>query len=94
LKKLFNQYRLKNKIIVYVKDEGSNLNTLTIASKSVGKCEVLRLNESFQGACFGHVFSKYVNMLLLMKSLQEFQICFNQIYPVIFAKMYNLTLKI
>jgi len=83
LKKLLDQYRLKTKIIVYVTDEGSNLNTMTIALKSVGKCEVLRLNESFQGACFGHVFSKYVNMLLLMKSLQEFQICFNQIYLVL-----------
>jgi len=31
LTKLFNQYGLKNKIIqAYVKDEGSNLNTVTI----------------------------------------------------------------
>ncbi len=31
---------------------------MTIALKSVVKCEVFDLNESFQGACFGHVFSK------------------------------------
>jgi hypothetical protein len=29
--KLFDQYGLRNKIIAYVKDEGSNLNTMTIA---------------------------------------------------------------
>jgi hypothetical protein len=58
LTKLFDQYGLENKIIAYVKDEGSNLNTMTIASKSVVKCEVLGLDESFQGVCFGHTFSK------------------------------------
>jgi len=31
LTKLFDQYGLKNKIIAYVKDEGSNLNTMIIA---------------------------------------------------------------
>jgi len=41
-----------------VKDEGSNLNTLTNALTSVLKCETLGLEESFQGTCFGHVFSK------------------------------------
>jgi hypothetical protein len=36
-------YGLKNKIITYVKDEGSNLNTLTNALKFVVKCETLGL---------------------------------------------------
>jgi hypothetical protein len=45
--KLLNAYGLRNKIIAYVKDEGSNLNTLTIALKSVIKCETLGLEESF-----------------------------------------------
>jgi hypothetical protein len=39
--KLLNAYGLKNKIIAYVKDEGSNLNTLTNALKSIVKCETL-----------------------------------------------------
>jgi len=47
LKKLFNQYGLKNKIIAYVKDEGSNLNTMTITLKSIVKCEVLGIDEIF-----------------------------------------------
>ncbi len=36
-------YGLRNKIITYVKDEGSNLNTLTNALKFVVKCETLGL---------------------------------------------------
>jgi hypothetical protein len=51
LTKLFNQYGLRNKIIAYVKDEGSNLNTMIIAIKFIVKCEVLSLDESFQGSC-------------------------------------------
>jgi len=40
LTKLFDQYGLRNKSIAYVKNEGSNLNTMTIALKFVMKCEV------------------------------------------------------
>jgi len=59
---LFNHYGLKNKIIAYVNDEGSNLNTMTIILKSIVKCEILGLDESFQDACFGHVFAKMYNL--------------------------------
>jgi len=31
---------------------------MTIALKFVVKCEVLGLDESYQGPCFGHAFSK------------------------------------
>jgi hypothetical protein len=41
-----------------VKDEGSNLNTLIDILKSIIQCETLGLEESFQGTCFDHVFSK------------------------------------
>jgi hypothetical protein len=59
LTKLFNQYGLRNKILqAYVKDEGSNLNTMMIVLKSVVKCKVLGLDEIFQGFHFGHAFSK------------------------------------
>jgi hypothetical protein len=46
---LLDAYGLRNKIITYVKDEGSNLNTLTNALNFVVKCETLGLEESFQG---------------------------------------------
>jgi hypothetical protein len=58
---------VRNKIIPYVKDEGSNLNTLTNVLNSVVKCETFGLEGNFQGTCFGHVFSKRANMPLLMK---------------------------
>ncbi len=45
---LLDIYGLKNKILTYVKNEGSNLNTLTSALKFVVICEVLDLKESFQ----------------------------------------------
>jgi hypothetical protein len=31
---------------------------MTIALKSIVKCEVIDLNENFQGTCFGYAFSK------------------------------------
>ncbi len=65
LTKLLDQYGLRNKIIAYVKDEGSNLNTMTIALKSILKCEVLGLDVSFKGACFGHAFSKACQYVII-----------------------------
>ncbi len=41
-----------------MKDEGSNLNTRTFALKEVVCCDILGLEESYQGTCFRHVFSK------------------------------------
>jgi len=46
------------KIIVYVKDEGSNLYTMTTTLKSIVNCDMLGLEEIFQGICFGHAFFK------------------------------------
>jgi hypothetical protein len=55
---LLDKYGLMKKIIVYVKDEGSNLNAMTYALKFVVNCEFLSLEKNLQGTCFGHVFSK------------------------------------
>ncbi len=55
---LLDSYASRKKIIVYVKDEGSNLNIMTITLKSIIGCDILVLEESFQGICFGHAFSK------------------------------------
>ncbi len=41
-----------------MKDETENLTTMIIVLKSIIKCEVLDLDENFQGTCFDHVFSK------------------------------------
>ncbi len=55
---LLDQYDLRKKIVAYVKDEGANLNALTTALKSMVNYEVLGMEESFQGTCFGHAFFK------------------------------------
>ncbi len=44
---LLDKYGLRKKIIAYVKDEGSNLNAMTVALKVVVNCEFLGLEESF-----------------------------------------------
>jgi hypothetical protein len=36
----------------------SNINTMIYALKFIVSCESLGLEESFQGTCFGHAFSK------------------------------------
>ncbi len=51
-----NEYGFGNKIIAYLKDEGSN--TLANALKFVVECETLGLEKNFQGTYFGHAFSK------------------------------------
>jgi len=56
LEELLDSYGLNKKIIAYVKDEGANLNFMTIVLKYVVNCEVLGLEESFNGTCFGHAF--------------------------------------
>jgi hypothetical protein len=57
LKDFLDFYGLSKKIIAYVKYEGVNFNSMTIF-KFVVNCEVLGLEESFNGTYFGHAFSK------------------------------------
>ncbi len=47
LSKLLDKYGLKKKFITYVKDEGSNLNTMITTLKVVVNFESLGLKESF-----------------------------------------------
>ncbi len=44
---LLDSYALRRKIIVYVKDEGSNVNIMTTTLKSIVSCDMLGLEESF-----------------------------------------------
>jgi hypothetical protein len=57
-RELLDKYGLMKNIITYVKDEGFNFNAMIGALKSIVNCESFGLEESFQGICFGHVFSK------------------------------------
>jgi hypothetical protein len=56
--KLLDQYDLRKIIIACVKDEGEKLNVMTTILKFMVNYEVLGMEESFQGTCFGHAFSK------------------------------------
>ncbi len=62
---LFDQYELNFIFIAYVKDKGSNLNVMASAFKSIVWCEVLSLDESFQGTCFGHAFLKACKYVII-----------------------------
>ncbi len=44
---LLDSFGLRKKIIAFVKDEGVNLNAMTLALKFVVNCDILGLEESF-----------------------------------------------
>ncbi len=63
---------------------------MTIVLRFVMKCEVLGLDESFQGIYFSHPFFKACQCTGTKEKFAKSQICFNQVYIVKFAKIYNL----
>ncbi len=63
---------MKRKIIAHVKDKESNLNTMTIALKSIVSCDMLGLEENFQGFCFGHAFSKACQYVTIEKKICKY----------------------
>ena len=58
VKPLLEQFKLTDKIVACVKDEGANLATLERALQLIVSCEVLGLPKPFSSACFGHIMSK------------------------------------
>jgi hypothetical protein len=60
---LLDNYALKKNIITYVKDEGSNLNTMTTTLKSIIICDMLIWRKAFRAFVLVMHFSKLVNML-------------------------------
>jgi hypothetical protein len=56
------EFKLKNKVIMYVKDEGANLNFLTTTLTSIVPCKLLQLLQPFANVYFGQVMSRHVNM--------------------------------
>jgi hypothetical protein len=63
---ILDAYGLRNKIITYVKDKGSNLNSLTNPLKFVVKCETLGLEESFKELVLVMLSLEHANMPQLM----------------------------
>jgi hypothetical protein len=58
VKPLLEQFKLQNKVIAYVKDEGSNLKTLEKALTDSISCTAIGLKQPYSGVCFGHMMSK------------------------------------
>jgi len=58
MKYLLTKYQLTSKIITYVKDENTNLNTFFFVFTSVIFCAPLQLVAPFNGTHFGHVMFK------------------------------------
>ncbi len=52
VKVLLDIFGLLNKVIAYVEDERSNLNTLTLALINVVTCSPFQLTSPFMGSCF------------------------------------------
>ncbi len=77
-----------------MKDEGTNLNTMTVASKIVVNYDILSLEESYQGTCFGHAFLKAyqyatVPTILLGTAHAPLDHCFIfKIFLIHFSKKY------
>jgi hypothetical protein len=58
LQVFFEEYKLINKIIYYVKDEGTNLSIMTNVFKQILICEKMGILAPFEGVCFGHALFK------------------------------------
>jgi hypothetical protein len=55
---ILDSFGLLDKLIAYVKDKGSNMNTLINALKSIVSYSHFQLPTPFIGSCFGYVMSK------------------------------------
>ncbi len=58
LKDFLTQYNLLNKVIAYVKVEGTNLNTLIVALTNIVSCVRFLLPQPYTNYYYGHVVSK------------------------------------
>jgi hypothetical protein len=57
LQTLFEEYKLTNKIIFYVKNESTNMFIMTNLLKQIVSCEKLEILAPFERVCFGHALS-------------------------------------
>jgi hypothetical protein len=65
----------------------SNLNAMTYALKSIVSCESLGSEESFQGTCFGHAFSKACQYGITKEKVCK---CFHEVCLNIFANVHHI----
>jgi hypothetical protein len=60
LEAMLENFGFTSKVLCYVKDEVTNLASMTATLKSVISCEALNLFQPFDGTCFGHAMNKVV----------------------------------
>jgi hypothetical protein len=60
LKALLEKFGFTLKVLCCVKDEGTNLGTMTTTLKSIISWEALNLSTPFNGTCFWHAMNKIV----------------------------------
>jgi len=65
LKVLLEKFGFTLKVLCCVKDEGTNLGTMTITLKSVISWEALNLPIPFNGVCFWHAMNKVVQYVTI-----------------------------
>lgn len=58
LQQMLDTFGLTDWILAFMKDEGSRLQTMAGALRSIVSCSPLELTFVFEGTCFGHVMSK------------------------------------
>ncbi len=58
LKQILDKFEATQKILAYVKDEGSNVATCVQTLKAIVSCVNLDTTEPFDGFCFGHMLLK------------------------------------
>ncbi len=52
-----------------MKDERVNFDIMTMALRIVVNCDILGLEENFNGTCFGHIFSKTCQYAIIEENI-------------------------
>jgi hypothetical protein len=74
-------------VVAFVNDEGNNLTSMAISLHSIVYCQPLKLQQIYEGFCFGHVMSKACQYAtnhdkvlgLKLVSVKNVQICLQKI---------------
>jgi hypothetical protein len=69
LKELLDKFSLTKKIVVYVKDVWSNLQTCANALTSIISCNILAVLEPFDGSLLGNTFLKVCQYVIVNEKM-------------------------
>jgi hypothetical protein len=66
---LLVQFQFIDKVLVYIKDEGSNVNTLENALSIVISCKLLEFKKPFSSTCFAQMKSKLCQYVITIEKV-------------------------